>query len=106
MLSGVHGARRNDVNTGFAHRTCAADCGCVSELGLFIGVGLLSVRDSHSRSDHRPDSVFRRLRLKQNGENPFARLGFSLEGQVAQLVERSPEKAGVGGSIPSLATTF
>jgi hypothetical protein len=27
-------------------------------------------------------------------------------GQVAQLVERSPEKAGVGGSIPSLATTF
>jgi hypothetical protein len=27
-------------------------------------------------------------------------------GQVAQLVERSPEKAGVGGSIPSLATTI
>jgi hypothetical protein len=27
------------------------------------------------------------------------------QGQVAQLVERSPEKAGVGGSIPSLATT-
>ena len=27
-------------------------------------------------------------------------------GQVAQVVERSPEKAGVGGSIPSLATTF
>ena len=27
-------------------------------------------------------------------------------GQVAQLVERSPEKAGVGGSIPSLATNF
>src|SRR5271165_6472692 len=27
-------------------------------------------------------------------------------GQVAQLVERSPEKAGVGGSTPSLATTF
>jgi hypothetical protein len=26
-------------------------------------------------------------------------------GQVAQLVERSPEKAGVGGSIPSLATS-
>ena len=25
-------------------------------------------------------------------------------GQVAQLVERGPEKAGVGGSIPSLAT--
>src|SRR5258708_10609345 len=27
-------------------------------------------------------------------------------GQVAQLVERSPEKAGVGGSISSLATIF
>ena len=27
------------------------------------------------------------------------------KGQVAQLVERSPEKAGVGGSIPSLATS-
>ena len=26
------------------------------------------------------------------------------DGQVAQLVERSPEKAGVGGSTPSLAT--
>ena len=30
-----------------------------------------------------------------------ASVGF---GQVAQLVERGPEKAGVGGSIPSLAT--
>src|SRR5258706_490784 len=29
-----------------------------------------------------------------------------IPGQVAQLVERSPEKAGVGGSIPSLATIF
>jgi hypothetical protein len=29
-----------------------------------------------------------------------------VRGQVAQSVERSPEKAGVGGSIPSLATTF
>jgi hypothetical protein len=28
----------------------------------------------------------------------------SRHGQVAQLVERGPEKAGVGGSIPSLAT--
>jgi hypothetical protein len=27
-------------------------------------------------------------------------------GQVAQVVERSPEKAGVGGSTPSLATTY
>ena len=30
----------------------------------------------------------------------------SERGQVAQMVERSPEKAGVGGSIPSLATMF
>jgi hypothetical protein len=30
----------------------------------------------------------------------------SQHGQVAQVVERSPEKAGVGGSTPSLATIF
>ena len=30
----------------------------------------------------------------------------SENGQVAQVVERSPEKAGVGGSTPSLATMF
>ena len=35
----------------------------------------------------------------------FVRIMF-VSGQVAQLVERSPEKAGVGGSIPSLATTL
>jgi hypothetical protein len=28
----------------------------------------------------------------------------TVSGQVAQVVERSPEKAGVGGSTPSLAT--
>ena len=31
---------------------------------------------------------------------------FAASGQVAQVVERSPEKAGVGGSTPSLATFF
>ena len=31
---------------------------------------------------------------------------FWKRGQVAQVVERSPEKAGVGGSTPSLATTY
>ena len=36
----------------------------------------------------------------------YPREFFPTCGQVAQLVERSPEKAGVGGSIPSLATTF
>ena len=30
----------------------------------------------------------------------------SPDGQVAQVVERGPEKAGVGGSTPSLATIF
>ena len=35
----------------------------------------------------------------------FAKLK-AQRGQVAQSVERSPEKAGVGGSIPSLATMF
>src|SRR5207302_4427739 len=30
--------------------------------------------------------------------------GKQRRGQVAQVVERSPEKAGVGGSTPSLAT--
>ena len=34
----------------------------------------------------------------------LSRNAISPIGQVAQLVERSPEKAGVGGSIPSLAT--
>ena len=33
-------------------------------------------------------------------------LQWPFDGQVAQSVERSPEKAGVGGSIPSLATIF
>ncbi len=36
---------------------------------------------------------------------PCSRQHACQRGQVAQLVERSPEKAGVGGSIPSLATT-
>ena len=35
--------------------------------------------------------------------SPYTTRSFAT-GQVAQLVERGPEKAGVGGSIPSLAT--
>ena len=38
--------------------------------------------------------------LQESASKPAARAS----GQVAQMVERSPEKAGVGGSIPSLAT--
>ena len=37
-------------------------------------------------------------------ESQSATIVFARHGQVAQSVERSPEKAGVGGSIPSLAT--
>ncbi len=33
-----------------------------------------------------------------------AKFAVAKRGQVAQVVERSPEKAGVGGSTPSLAT--
>ena len=36
--------------------------------------------------------------------HPYTTRSFPPDGQVAQLVERGPEKAGVGGSIPSLAT--
>ena len=38
--------------------------------------------------------------------NPYTTRSFRTVGQVAQLVERGPEKAGVGGSIPSLATNI
>jgi hypothetical protein len=47
------------------------------------------------------------IRNNQREANDLvARGGFALSkrGQVAQVVERSPEKAGVGGSTPSLAT--
>ena len=42
-------------------------------------------------------------RIDRNGSG---QVESQVSGQVAQSVERSPEKAGVGGSIPSLATTF
>ena len=41
-----------------------------------------------------------------NSRGPAMTKRVSTRGQVAQVVERSPEKAGVGGSTPSLATTF
>jgi hypothetical protein len=41
-------------------------------------------------------TLFNRVPILQIPQTP--------NGQVAQLVERGPEKAGVGGSIPSLAT--
>jgi hypothetical protein len=39
-----------------------------------------------------------------NDSQESATKRFFKRGQVAQVVERSPEKAGVGGSTPSLAT--
>ncbi len=44
------------------------------------------------------------LKLTVICSNPYTTPLFASSGQVAQLVERGPEKAGVGGSIPSLAT--
>src|SRR5207249_6806716 len=47
------------------------------------------------------------LRQQPSRVERFATKAASLQlsvGQVAQVVERSPEKAGVGGSTPSLAT--
>lgn len=38
--------------------------------------------------------------------NRFAKVGLAIcyQGQIAQLVEHGPEKAGVGGSSPPLST--
>ncbi len=52
-------------------------------------------RDDEDDEGHALQASFGKLEWK-----------FDLEGQVAQSVERGPEKAGVGGSIPSLATMF
>ena len=49
--------------------------------------------------------MFKRRRWAFGGGGAHL-INWGFHGQVAQLVERSPEKAGVGGSIPSLATTF
>jgi hypothetical protein len=50
----------------------------------------------------RHDLVF--LDLTLFGVGSYTAKSLHAIGQVAQLVERGPEKAGVGGSIPSLAT--
>ena len=44
------------------------------------------------------------ISVKRTTSQSAADLRLSKRGQVAQVVERSPEKAGVGGSTPSLAT--
>ena len=47
-------------------------------------------------------ALFRRRRIPRRA---VATQGFALRPD-SSVVERGPEKAGVGGSIPSLATTF
>jgi hypothetical protein len=44
------------------------------------------------------------ISVKRKSSQPAPDQRVSKRGQVAQVVERSPEKAGVGGSTPSLAT--
>ncbi len=61
---GVHRSGRNNANTAFAHRACAADCGCVSAVGLFHGVGLLSLGDTYAGSSDRADSLFHRVSVE------------------------------------------
>src|SRR5215831_10150043 len=55
-------------------------------------------RASISLSANPANRSAKQLPLSLRGERASKR------GQVAQVVERSPEKAGVGGSTPSLAT--
>ena len=57
----------------------------------------------------RPDVVCELIPNRSGFDRQELRLRAQVEpqdGQVAQVVERSPEKAGVGGSTPSLATMF
>jgi hypothetical protein len=54
------------------------------------------------RREH--DNFKKQAYLTLFGGVPILQSPQSRHGQVAQLVERGPEKAGVGGSIPSLAT--
>lgn len=52
------------------------------------------------------DSADTLLDLTLFGVGSYTAQSLHAIGQVAQLVERGPEKAGVGGSTPSLATTI
>ncbi len=62
---------------------------------------LLEVRSRQPRCDSETEEAIVIIQLRSSIPQRIRACG-----QVAQLVERSPEKAGVGGSIPSLATTF
>src|SRR5437879_5777332 len=65
--------------------------------------------NKHRAVDHAPEFQIRTLpflgaKLTVLFVSPYTTRSFHPFGQVAQSVERGPEKAGVGGSIPSLAT--
>ena len=77
-------------------------------LGLSESDLVVIIRLFH-RSQHSTARDYRQFRQRVLGAaHNSHRFGSGAErrGQVAQVVERSPEKAGVGGSTPSLATTF
>ena len=60
---------------------------------------VIIVNDSRSARSIRP-----LVPLNSSASHRTNRTPERKSGQVAQVVERSPEKAGVGGSTPSLAT--
>ena len=53
---------------------------------------------------HSPGGAGLRASMARHFREEVLKPAALARGQVAQMVERSPEKAGVGGSIPSLAT--
>ena len=63
---------------------------------------VIIVNDSHVLAPHRVLAVSPKFWRVPNQRPTKPRA--EKRGQVAQVVERSPEKAGVGGSTPSLAT--
>ena len=78
---------------------------------------VVGLKESWTKADTPPVNELEFLRSTSqcgsaSGRFDSVRRGFlyckvlARHGQVAQLVERGPEKAGVGGSIPSLATIF
>jgi hypothetical protein len=108
MPAGAHRSCELPQNTGRLHRR--RRCQYHRSLGNLHLILLFSLHEIHTAA------IWPRRSLSaiHKGVNTFRiagrillNSGFPSErGQVAQSVERSPEKAGVGGSIPSLATTF
>ena len=79
-------------------RTTIKRCGALRESK---GVAIIVSDSSAPAFDRVFAAVAPQFRRVPNERTTGAR---GQSGQVAQVVERSPEKAGVGGSTPSLAT--